>query len=306
MLSLFVLTHNEELNLSACLESVAGLVAEIFVVDSFSTDGTLEIARRHGARVVQRDFTNQADQINWALDHLPFATPWVLRLDADEYLTSELRDELQTVLPDAPPHIAGLYVKRRFYFMNRWIRHGGYYPTWLLRIFRPGMVRCESRWMDEHLVLTAGESRRLTRDLVDHNRKGLMFWCERQLRYAPREVRDVLHPPPEDHGCGLVPRFWGSQASRKRWCKHHLYLPFPLFWRAWAYFFYRYVVRLGFLDGLPGLIFHFLQAFWYRLLVDALVFEARHSPTRDEPVGADQPASPTPETMLLPHSKGLS
>src|SRR3990172_9924069 len=156
MLSLMVLTYNEEVNLRHCLESVAGLVTDIFVVDSFSTDGTLKVARQYGARVVQNPFVNLAVQVNWALDNLPFATPWILRLDADEYLTPELRDELQAVLPALPQDIAGLSVKRRFYFMDRWIKHGGYYPTWLLRVFREGMVRCEARWMDEHMVLTAG------------------------------------------------------------------------------------------------------------------------------------------------------
>lgn len=129
--------------------------------------------------------------------------------------------------------------------------------------------------MDEHMVLTAGRSRRLAHDIVDHNRKGLMFWCERQLKYGPREAKDLLHPPPEGQCGHLRPSFWGSQESRKRWCKNRLYLRFPLFVRSLAYFTYRYVFRLGFLDGLPGLIFHFLQAFWYRFLVDALLLEAQ-------------------------------
>ena len=302
MLSLFVLTYNEELNLEFCLKSVAGVAQDIFIVDSFSTDGTLEIARHYGAKVVQRPFKNLADQVNWGLENLPFATPWVLRLDADEYLTPELRDELQTVLPTLPSDINGLYVKRRFYFLDRWIKHGGYYPTWLLRVFRNGMIRCEPRWMDEHMVLTAGESRRLAHDIVDHNRKGLMFWSERQLKYAPREARDLLDPPSEDEGGHLTPRFWGSQESRKRWCKNRLYLRFPLFGRALAYFLYRYVVRLGFLDGVPGLIFHFLQAFWYRFLVDALVLEVRKATTRPEVVCAAPPSSRALETLPLPRS----
>jgi glycosyltransferase involved in cell wall biosynthesis len=286
MLSLLVLSFNEELNLDACLKSAAGVVEDIFVVDSFSTDGTLSIASRYGAKVVQRPFRNLADQVNWALDHLPFATPWILRLDADEYLTPELGKELKALLPTLPPPITGLYVKRRFYFMDRWIKHGGYYPTWLLRVFRNDMARCEPRWMDEHMVLVAGESRRLTHDIVDHNHKGLMFWCERQLKYAPREARDLLHPPAEDDPDQVTPRFWGSQDSRKRWWKNRVYLRFPLLWRAPAYFIYRYVVRLGFLDGLPGLIFHFLQAFWYRFLVDALVLETRQASSGAEPMGS--------------------
>jgi glycosyltransferase involved in cell wall biosynthesis len=274
MVSLVVLTFNEEVNLGHCLESVAGLAERIFVVDSFSTDGTLKVAEAFGAHIVQRPFVHQGEQLNWALENLPLDTPWILRLDADEYLTTELREEIQAVLPALPPDITGLYIKRRFYFMGRWIRHGGYYPTWLLRLFRQGMARCESRWMDENLVLVQGRSMKLTHDIVDHNQKGLAFWCQRQLGYAFREARDLLSPVP-GQAFQLPPRFWGPPESRKRWCKNYLYLRFPLFFRACVYFLYRYVVLLGFLDGFPGLIFHFLHAFWYRFLVDALLYQAR-------------------------------
>ncbi len=278
MLSLIVLTYDEEANLRACLESVAGLARDLFVVDSFSTDGTLRVARELGAHVVQRPFVSQADQFNWALDHLPLQTPWILRLDADEYLTPELREELAARLPLLPPEVTGLYVKRRFLFLGRWIRHGGYYPIWLLRVFRRGAARAEERWMDEHLVLTAGQAARLTHDLVDENRKGFLFWLERQMRYAPREVQTLLETSPS--AAELAASLRGSQAERKRWLKTRLYNRAPLFLRAWLYFLYRYFLRLGFLDGMPGLIFHFLHAFWYRFVVDALVWEARRSAAR--------------------------
>lgn len=274
MLSLIVLTYNEEVNLPACLTSVAGLARDIFVVDSFSTDGTFRVAQEFGAHITQRAFINQAEQFNWALDHLPLKTPWVLRLDADEYLTPELKEELAATLPLLPADLTGLYVKRRFLFMGRWIRHGGYYPTWLLRVFRRGQARAEMRWIDEHLILTAGESANLAHDIVDHNRKGFQYWLKRQLRYAPREVKALLDPASMSPG-GLSANLRGSQAERKRCLKTLLYDRAPLFLRPWLYFIYRYVLRLGFLDGVPGLIFHFLHAFWYRFVVDALVFEAR-------------------------------
>src|SRR3989344_7070872 len=127
--SLIVLTFNEEKNLPRCLESVKDLADEIFVVDSYSEDKTVGIAEKFGAKVFQRDFINQAEQFNWALDNLLITSDWILRLDADECLMPELRDEIAEVLPEAPSEITGFYIKRRVYFLGRWIKHGGYYPT---------------------------------------------------------------------------------------------------------------------------------------------------------------------------------
>lgn len=149
-ITLVVLTYNEEINLPHCLESVEGLVQRAFVIDSGSEDATREVAAAHAVRVVEHPFDTQAQQFNWALDHLPIDTDWVLRLDADEYLLPELREEIRTTLPHLPGRVTGLYMKRRVIFQGRWIRHGGYYPTWLLRLFRSGKGRSELLEMDEH------------------------------------------------------------------------------------------------------------------------------------------------------------
>src|SRR6266436_1019768 len=139
--SVIILTYNEEVNLPACLDSLKGLACEVFVVDSGSTDRTVEIARLCGAEVAFHEFQTQAQQLNWALDHLSFKGDWLLRMDADERLTPELAQELATRLPTFPSEITGLYIKRRTYFMGRWIRHGGYYPTWILRVWRTGKAQ---------------------------------------------------------------------------------------------------------------------------------------------------------------------
>jgi glycosyltransferase involved in cell wall biosynthesis len=268
-LSVIILTLNEEANLPLALESLRGLNAEVFVVDSGSTDRTLEIARAAGCHVVDHPLESQAQQLNWALDQLPVATPWVMRLDADERLTAELAQELSARLPELPEDATGLLVKRRVYFWGRWIRHGGYYPTWLLRIWRTGHAHCEQRWMDEHMVVKCGRTLRLDHDIIDENHKGLMFWTDKHNRYADREVKDLVAP----HERARIVTQLEDQAGRRRWLKENLYGRAPLFWRAFAYWFYRYVLRLGFLDGRPGLVFHFLQGFWYRFLVDAKLFE---------------------------------
>ena len=274
LLSVIILTKNEEANLLNCLNSLQKLNAEIFVVDSGSTDQTVEIAQKAGCQVFEHPFENQAKQLNWAIQNLPIATPWLMRLDADERLTPELAEELKLVLPQTSDDITGYQVKRRVFFMNRWIRHGGYYPTWLLRIWRTGLGTCEQRWMDEHIVLSQGKVANLQHDIIDDNKKDLSFWIDKHNRYADREVKDLLNMVVEQDD-PLLKKGQLSQASQRRWIKKNFYGRSPLFLRAFLYFLMRYTIGLGFLDGKEGLIFHFLQGFWYRFLVDAKIYELR-------------------------------
>jgi glycosyltransferase involved in cell wall biosynthesis len=283
-ISTIILTYNETANLAICLESLTGWVEEIFVVDSGSTDNTLEIAARYGAKAVHHPWKTYAKQFNWALDELPMTGEWVMRMDADERVMPDLRDELLAKLPNLSTDVTGLYLKRRVYFMGRWIRHGGYYPTWLLRIFRRDIGRCEARHMDEHIVLSGGQTLRLENDIIDENHKGLTFWTNKHEGYAKREAKDLVG---EEEGDVLIkPTLRGSQAERKRWVKTRLYARLPLFWRAWLYFLVRYIFQFGFLDGRKGLAFHFLQACWYRFYVDAKILEMReHKRYTDEKNG---------------------
>lgn len=270
-LSIIILTKNEEANLKTCLLSLQLLNAEVFVVDSGSSDRTIEIARQAGCKIFEHQFDNYAKQLNWALQTLPIQTEWILRLDADERLTTELVKELQLVLPETNNEITGYQVKRRVYFMGRWIRYGGYYPTWLLRIWRKGCGICEQRWMDEHIILSQGRVASLQYDLIDENKKGLSFWIDKHNRYADREVQDLLTTPTNEDS--LLDSYQFSQAKLRRWIKTSFYKRSPLFLRAFIYFLLRYIIGLGFLDGREGLIFHFLQGFWYRFLVDAKIYE---------------------------------
>jgi glycosyltransferase involved in cell wall biosynthesis len=278
-LSVLILTHNEERNIVKCLQSVRALTDKIYIVDSGSDDRTVEVARQLGAQVAVHRWTTYAEQFNWGLNHFPFATGWIMRLDADEELMPELVQALRTFLSAPAPEVSGVYVRRRVYFLGRWIRHGGYYPTWLLRVFRRGIGRCEALWMDEHVVVSRGETLRMHADIIDHNNKDLTFWTDKHNKYASREVLDVLAkqapPPGEVPRETLVPSLTGSQAHSRRWMKDRVYGRAPLFLRAFLYFFYRYVLCLGFLDGKEGLLFHFLQGCWYRLLVDAKLHEHR-------------------------------
>ena len=245
LLSIVLLTNNEEANLPAVLASLQELNATVFVVDSGSTDRTVAIAQQAGCHVFEHPFENQAQQLNWALQNLPIKTPWIMRLDADERLTPELVEELQLVLPQTPDDITGYQVKRRVFFMGRWIRHGGYYPTWLLRIWRTGLGRCEQRNMDEHIVLTKGRIANLQYDIIDENQKGLSFWTDKHNRYADREVKDLLIVMFDTDDDLLKSRQF-SQASRRRWVKTNLYARSPLFFRAFLYFLLHYTINLNF------------------------------------------------------------
>ena len=274
LLSIVILTKNEEANLPATLAGLRKLDAEVFVVDSSSTDRTVAIARQAGCQVFEHPFENQAQQLNWALQNLPITTPWIMRLDADERLTPELVEELKQVLPQTPDDITGYQVKRRVFFMGRWIRYGGYYPTWLLRIWRTGLGISEQRCMDEHIVLSRGKIANLQYDIIDENQKGLSFWTAKHNRYADREVKDLLSAMSAENDALLQGSHF-SQATRRRWMKTNLYARSPLFFRAFLYFLMRYTIGLGFLDGIEGLVFHFLQGFWYRFLVDAKIYELK-------------------------------
>lgn len=279
LLSIIVLTKNEENNLPYLLESARDLPVQFFVVDSGSTDATVEIARKWGCRTIFHEWCNYAKQLNWAIETLPFDTPWIARMDADERFTPDLVAELREALPKLPEGVAGLLVKRRVYFMGRWIRYGGYYPTWLLRFWRNGHGQCEDRAMDEHMAVTGGTTMRLQNDIIDENHKGLTFWVDKHNHYATREMRDLisLNSP---HVRGVDAQLVG-QAETKRWFKENVYARSPLFLRAVAYWLFRYFLLLGFLDGVRGFIFHFLQAFWYRFLVDAKLYEYRRQANTD-------------------------
>ena len=290
-ISLIVLTLNEELHLKRCLESVGRIVSQIIIIDSGSTDKTLDIAHSFSADVYSHKFKNQADQFNWALENADIKGDWILKLDADEYLTKELREEISFFLNPLTPRlrsglrfrlgfekkqissfdtdINGFYMKRRVVFMGRWIRHGGYYPRWFLRLFRKGKGRSEIREMDEHLVLTEGKAGKLKNDFVDENLKDLYSWTAKHNDFSSREAKERYQASQS----AMKGSFSGSQSERTRWMKNSIYLKLPKFFRAFLYFKYRYILRLGFLDGKEGFIFHFLQGLWHQFLIDAKMHE---------------------------------
>jgi len=273
-LTVFIITKNEEDNIKKCIASLRGIAKRIVVVDSYSTDDTVAVATALGADVYQHPFTDHASQINWGLNHTDIQTEWIMRMDADEELTEELAKEIETRLPRLRNDINGVELKRRVYFMGKWIRHGGVYPTILLRMFRRDQAVCEQKLMDEHFVLRSGESILFEHDFIDNNTKSLEWWIQKHNWYSEREKQDYLEKRQELMAeTAVKPSLFGGQAERKRWVKYMVYYKTPLLRRAHWYFLYRYFLKFGFLDGREGLIFHFLQGYWYRFLVDAKIME---------------------------------
>jgi glycosyltransferase involved in cell wall biosynthesis len=275
MVTVIVLTHDEDIHLARALQSVAGFASQVFVIDSFSTDRTLEIARAHGATVLQNPFVNQARQFQWALDHADITGDWIMRLDADEVVEPDLAAEIAAKLPMLPADVVGINLKRKHIFMGRFIRHGGRYPLVLLRIWRRGHGRVEDRWMDEHLMVWGGRTVTFDGDFADHNLRDLSFFTDKHNKYATREAIDVLnqrlHFMPQESS--LSAQGGSRQAALKRAVKQRLYNRLPFQVSAVGYFLYRYLLQRGFLDGKEGLIYHALQGFWYRFLVGAKIEE---------------------------------
>lgn len=273
-ISLIILTYNEEVNIGRTLESTKDWAGEILIIDSFSTDATLDICRKYTDKIYQHRFENHAKQFNWALDTVPIRYEWILRLDADESVPTKLKQELPRLITSCPSDVTGMYLNRRMYFMNRWLKHGGMYPHHILRAFRKGAGRYEEK-TEEHFVLARGTAIYAENDFLEDNRQNsLKYWLKKHDDLSDGEIKDTLletKRPGED----LKENYFGNKVERTRWLKNNVYVRSPLFLRSFLYFFYRYFLRLGFLDGVPGLIFHVLQAFWYRFYIDARIYELR-------------------------------
>jgi glycosyltransferase involved in cell wall biosynthesis len=270
--AVIILTLNESKHIGRCLESLRLITDDICIVDAGSKDDTIEIAHRFGAKVFHNPWISYAKQFQWALDNCGITAPWIMRMDADEYLEPELIREINEA--KIPDHITGIYIRRKVLFKGKWIRYGGFYPHTLLRIWRNGKGAIEQRWMDEHIVLSDGDTMMFREHLVDYNLNSIHWWVNKHNNYAIREMVDLLNIK---YGFiasdGRLLQSESSQAKRKRFLKEKVYAVIPPGGRAFMYFMYRYFLRFGFLDGYHGFVFHFMQGYWYRLLVDVNVKE---------------------------------
>ena len=275
-IAVIILTLNEEIHIERCIRSAKAVTDEIIVVDSFSTDHTCEKARELGAVVYQHQFVNYAKQFNWALANCEIKAQWIWRLDADDYIEAPLAEKALQTLETISEDVNGIFVNKKIVFMGKPLLHGGWYPVQLLKIIRKGFGACEDKWMDEHLVIFSGKTISIDADQTDDNLKDLTEWSHKHVDYATREAIDTLLTEYNLlHSKDLVePKFWGTHTERKRWLKMK-YAKTPLFVRPFVNFFIRYILKAGFLDGKRGFIWHFMQGYWYRMLVDCKIFELK-------------------------------
>lgn len=274
-ISVLILTLNEERNIEACLESVAWC-DDVVVLDSFSTDRTVEIARGRGARVEQRNFDNYAAQRNFGLQDIRYRHPWVLMLDADERVTPELRAEMLAAVTAAPADAAMFLMRRRDHLYGRWIRRSGGYPTWFGRLVRVGRVRVERPINEEYHA--DGKVLRLQEHL-DHFpfNKGFGEWIAKHERYATMEAKLRLERRGERLPLGAL---FSADPLRRR--KAQKALAYALPGRPLLMFLALYVLRGGFLEGRAGYTFCRLRA-GYEFKIDAKYRELRRR-ERGQPV----------------------
>lgn len=273
-LSAVVLAYNEQPNIRHCLESLKGL-CEIHVVDSGSTDATVAICREYTPHVHVHAYTSHAQQWAWALEHLPLKGPWVLAMDADFVLTPQLRERLARELPRMPEGVGGVYVRHLYHFGGGLIRFGGTKSFWL-RLVRRGRARVDTSDLVDFRFAVDGEVRCWREAVVEYNRHDddISVWLRKQDKFALRLAVEEELRRAGAHRWMVKPRLLGNSDQRFVWLRER-WLRLPLFIRPPLYFFYRYVLALGFLDGRAGFLYAALQGFWLRLVVDWKVAELR-------------------------------
>jgi glycosyltransferase involved in cell wall biosynthesis len=270
--SVLILTLNEEVNLPDCLQSVKAC-DDVVILDSFSEDRTVEIAREGGARVIQRAFDNYAAQRNAGLNKVQFKHPWVLMLDADERVTPELWDEITTAVEKADPAVCLFHMRRKDYWFGRWLRRSSGYPTWFGRLIRVGRVTVQ-REINEQYV-TDGQAGFLTEHLLHFPfNKGVAYWLERHNRYSSMEAAALAEERREKLSLGNL---WSPDpVIRRRTMKR---LAYRLPGRPLLTFGYLYLARLGLLDGRAGLRYCLLRAIYEYMIDLKLAEQAWHEGT---------------------------
>jgi glycosyltransferase involved in cell wall biosynthesis len=268
------LTFNEEANIAPCLDTVVDWAGEVFIVDSGSTDRTFNIISQYDAQVIHHPFENYSRQRNWAQASLPLTQQWVFHIDADERVSPQLISELKRVFATESKGgaTAGFLVRRQIQFLGRSITHGGIYPTYHCRIFKKELGHCEDREYDQHFMVE-GETETIEADLLEMTASSLFSWTARHNKWAQLEAIQLTKADQDEQSNMVKAKLSGSPIERRRWLRSRFYEKTPPFARAVMYFLTRYLLRGGFLDGTPGLIYHFLQGFWFRFYVDACYYE---------------------------------
>lgn len=273
--SFIILTYNEEIHLPRLLESIKKLNAHIYILDSGSTDTTLDVANQYNAEVKQNPFVNHPKQWDFALKNFDIKTPWIIGLDADQVVTPELFFQLQNFKDENHLGINGIYFNRKNFFKGKWIKYGGFYPKYLLKMFRSNVGYSDLNENMDHRFIVTGETMIWKNGhILEENLKEnkISFWIAKHNRYSDLIAEEEVERIKKLRGQTNKPRFFGNPDERNAYLKK-LWWKLPLGFRPFLYFAYRLIFRLGFLDGSTGILFHFLQGFWFRLIVDVKIKE---------------------------------
>lgn len=274
LFSIIILTFNEEIHIERCIRNASLVSNDIFVIDSYSTDRTVEIAKKYTKNIYYAKFDSFSSKLNWAIANLPISSKWTIRLDADEIFCQNFIENVNSLVEMQQPRVTGIYVRRQLWFLNKWMRHGAMYPVYSLRIWRTGLAICENRLLDEHMILKEGVSILSSLDIIDDPKISINLWIQKHNKYSDAEVISLVHCSNSSNEIKQS-LFGGKQNETSRYFKNKVYYKMPLFIRAILYFLYRYFFKLGFLDGKEGFIWHILHGFWYRLLIDVKIYELR-------------------------------
>lgn len=273
--SFIILTFNEEVHLPRLLESIKDLNAATYILDSSSTDGTLDIAASYGAQVKTNAFENHPKQWHFALNNFDVQTPWIIGLDADQIVTPELLVQLQQFKDEDHQHINGIYFNRKNFFKGTWIKHGGFYPKYLLKMFRKSVGYSDLNENMDHRFVVPGQTEVWKKGhILEENLKEnkISFWIAKHNRYSDLTAQEEVERLNNLRNQTIQPKFWGSPDERNAWLKR-FWWKLPLGLRPFLYLGYRLFFKLGILDGSNGILFHFLQGFWFRLIVDVKIKE---------------------------------
>jgi len=267
-IGILIIAYNEEIHLNRCIENAKKLSPNIFVVDSFSTDKSIQILQEHAIKFLQHPFSTHAKQINVGIDHFPYQVEWLVRLDCDELMSDELILEIKNSTKNKTSTYNGYFIQRKVNFLQGILHFGMINPIWLLRVWKKEEGKCNDLWMDEKIELNRPNTTHLKGILYDHNLQDITWWTQKHNQYAVREAYEILRQK-----YGLNNPEETNTIDRKIVKIKKLYNHLPIFVRPFLLFMYAYFIKLGFLDGKRGLIWNFLQVFWYRFLVDVKVLE---------------------------------
>lgn len=272
-ITVIIITYQEEKNIKACINSIKEVTDNIFVVDSYSTDNTQNILQELNIEFCEHEFISYAEKRNWSQDNNPFKTPWVFHLDADERFTPELVKWLLDEFETEKDAVDGFMFSRKTVFMDSWIRRGDHYPNYHLNFFKSNLGYVEEKAYDNHFVVKGNLVKSIPKaDIINLVADSIDELILSHNKWATVEAKEIVFGIEKGE---VVPKLFGNPMERRRWLKVNIFQKSPLFLRSFLYFNYRYFLKLGFLDGKEGLIFHVLQGFWFRFLIDAKVVELR-------------------------------